>query len=693
MTNLLKDNKAIMKYWDYEKNDNSILNKLSARNNKKVWWICEKGHSYEQSVRSKARGIGCPICSNRFVLKGYNDLATTNKELLNEWDYEKNDKNSITPYNITKGAEKKVWWICPKCKESYECYAYSKKQNIGCPYCSSKIIKKGLNDIFTKNSKWKKSWDFNNNKIDPYLLSPKSHVKVHWICYQCGKLFIRAISDIDSDVVLCKDCSINIGVKKRINTIISNNGSFLDNYPELAKEWDYVKNSITPDKVVSNSKIKAYWICPNGHSYQSTLSHRINGRNCPICSKEMSVSFPEKAVVYYISKIEENIIESFKPKFLKGREIDIYLPSKNTGIEYDGSAWHKNKSRDIKKNILCNKNNIKLIRIRENGCPILNNSSIDYYFEKTENFLNLNEVIYKIIKDLYKIEVEVNIERDRLDIYKLVNYSIKEKSLENMYPEIAREWDYEKNKDLKPSQFYSHSSRKFWWTCTKGHSYNTSIAKRTDGANCPYCSGEKLLKGFNDLKTTNPDVLKLWNYKKNNLNEVYPDTVSKGSHKKVWWICEKGHEWEAIISNIIKGRRCPYCSRSKVLKGFNDLKTTNPDVLKLWNYKKNNKFGFKPENYTSGSSQKVWWICEKGHEWNQKIYHIANGIGCPLCKNEIISKKLSKQVCQYTLDGKLIKVYSSLTQAEALTGINKSNICIACSKKGRTAGGYVWQYK
>ena len=56
-----------------------------------------------------------------------------------------------------------------------------------------------------------------------------------------------------------------------------------------------------------------------------------------------------------------------------------------------------------------------------------------------------------------------------------------------MYPKIAREWDYEKNEGLAPSQFYSHSSKKFWWICPKGHSYNTSIAKRTDGANCPYC--------------------------------------------------------------------------------------------------------------------------------------------------------------------------------------------------------------
>ncbi|MBE6140105.1 MAG: hypothetical protein E7172_00985 [Firmicutes bacterium] len=630
LSNLLKDNKLLMKEYDYEKNINMNLEKLTIGSHNKVWWICLNGHSFKQEIRSKAKGIGCPICNNKLVLKGYNDLATTNSKLLIEWNYEKNNLIGITPYNITKGAEKKVWWICNKCNQSYECFAYSKKENVGCPYCSSKIIKKGLNDIFTKKPNLEKSWDYNKNNINPYTLSISSHKKVWWICNKCNKSFSRKISDIDSDVVLCKECSISDGAVKRVHTIIKNNGSLMDNYPNIAKEWDYEKNVITPDKVTSNSKMKAYWICPNGHSYQSTLSHRINGRRCPICSREMSISFPEKAIVYYISKIEKNIIESFKPDFLSGKEIDIYLPDKNIGIEYDGFAWHKNKLRDIEKNNLCNDNNIKLIRIRENGCPKLDNTSEDYYFEKNENFSNLNEIISRIIKDLYNVEIEVNIEKDRFEIYKVVNYSIKERSLENMRPDIAREWDYQKNEDLKPSQFYSHSSKKFWWICPKGHSYYTSIAKRTDGGGCPYCSNEKILKGYNDLLTTNNEILKEWNYQKNNLNKIFPDEVSKGSHKKVWWICKNHHEWEASINNRIKGRNCPYCSGRKKIVGLNDLATTNPEILEMWDYEKNEKK--TPNEFSKGSDYVAWWICPRcKNNWQQRISHITKGIGCPDC--------------------------------------------------------------
>lgn len=630
MSNKLIDNKELMKEYDYEKNHDIELDKLTVGTHKKVWWICPKNHSFMQEVRSKVKGIGCPVCSNKLVLKGYNDLATTNPELLEEWDYKNNDLVHITPYNITKGAEKKVWWICNQCKQSYQNFAYSKKVNIGCPYCSSKIIKKGLNDIFTKKPNWEKSWDYKKNNIDPYSLSVSSHKNVWWICINCNKSFSRKVSDIDDEYVLCKECCISKGTSKRIETIINKKGSFMDNYMNIAKEWDYEKNNITPDKVASNSKIKAYWICQNGHSYQSTLSHRISGRGCPVCSREMSISFPEKSIFYYISKIEKNIIESYKPDFLNGKEIDIYLPDKNIGIEYDGSAWHKDKLRDIEKNILCNDNNIKLIRVRENGCPILKSTSVDYYFEKTENFSNLNEIISKIIKDLYKIKIDVDIKRDRFEIYKIVNYSIKDKSLENMYPDIAKEWDYKKNDELKPSQFYSHSSKKFWWICPKGHSYNTSIAKRTAGSNCPYCSSEKLLKGYNDLATTNPELLNEWNYEKNNINSIFPDIVSKGSHKKVWWVCKNGHEWEALISNRIKGRNCPYCSGKKKIVGINDLATTNPEILNMWDYKKNQKKS--PCNFSRGSDYKVWWICPKcKNSWEQRISHITKGIGCPKC--------------------------------------------------------------
>ena len=209
-----------------------------------------------------------------------------------------------------------------------------------------------------------------------------------------------------------------------------------------------------------------------------------------------------------------------------------------------------------------------------------------------------------------------------------------------MYPDIAKEWNYEKNGELKPDQFYSTSARKVWWVCDRGHSYEATISHRTvNHTSCPYCANQKILEGFNDLATTNPELLKEWNFNKNNELNIFPTKVFKGSHKKVWWICNKGHEWESSISNrFIRG--CPICANHKIVKGINDLTTTNPELLKEWNFKKNEKLNYYPYNFSKGSSTKVWWLCPNcKNEWIQRINHIANGIGCPKCHYNIYKEK------------------------------------------------------
>ena len=583
---LATTNPELLKMWDYKKNDSLGIypNKISKGTHKKVWWVCEKGHSCEQEIRSKVNGTGCPVCSNRIILKGYNDLATTNPELLKEWNYEKNEEKGITPYSISRGKEIKVWWKCSNCHSDYESYVYTKKENSGCPYCSNMKRKDGLNDIFTIEPKWKDYWDYELNEkenIKPSETSRHGKKNVNWICSKCGNRFKKTPHHTTSDV-LCNECAIEYGATKKTKTIIEKNGSFADNCPEIAKEWDYQKNiGMKPEDFASNSKNKVWWICPVGHSYKTAIGYRTKGVGCPQCAKELRISFPEKAFVYYLSKLDNSIIESYEPEYLMGKEIDIFINSKNIGIEYDGRMWHKDLKKDILKNKLCKENKITLYRIREQGCPQLNDTSIDMYYEPDTSYKNLSILISKFINKVYKKELDVDVNRDRMKIYSLVEYTIKNKSLINLYPEIAKEWDYRKNGDMKPNQFYSTSSRKVWWICEKGHSYESTISHRTMGkTSCPYCANQKILKGYNDLATTNPEILKMWNYDKNELNGIYPDMVFKGTHKKVWWVCEKGHEWEASIANIFR-RGCPVCSNRQVIKGINDLTTTHIDVLKM----------------------------------------------------------------------------------------------------------------
>ena len=83
---------------------------------------------------------------------------------------------------------------------------------------------------------------------------------------------------------------------------------------------------------------------------------------------------------------------------------------------------------------------------------------------------------------------------------------------------------------------------------------------------------------------TNPNLVKEWNFKKN--AKLLPEHVTANSAKKVWWLCEKGHEYQATIANRSKGNGCPYCAGKLVTTGENDLKTLCPSLAEEWNYEK-----------------------------------------------------------------------------------------------------------
>ncbi len=119
-------------------------------------------------------------------------------------------------------------------------------------------------------------------------------------------------------------------------------------------------------------------------------------------------------------------------------------------------------------------------------------------------------------------------------------------------------------------------------------------------------------------------------------NSLSPYQVTCGSHKKVKWVCEKEHTWEAVIKNrVLLGSGCPYCQHRAVLRGYNDLLTAFPKVAKTWS-KKN---PMKPSEVAPASNMEVLWCCENGHEWKARVADRTRGHGCPYCHNPKNSKK------------------------------------------------------
>jgi len=214
----------------------------------------------------------------------------------------------------------------------------------------------------------------------------------------------------------------------------------------------------------------------------------------------------------------------------------------------------------------------------------------------------------------------------------------KLKTLKSMYPEIARQWHYEKNGDMDPGKITPGSGKKVWWRCEKGHEWENYIYNRTRGFGCPFCSGRRPTRD-NNLLAIKPDVAKQWHPFKN--KNLRPEQVSPNSHRKVWWQCEKGHEWIAFIYKMNK-KPCPYCYGRKV-GSDNNLAAVHPVFAKQWHPSKNGTL--KPSQIFYRSHKTVWWQCEKGHEWKSKI-STRNQLlsGCPYCKRRRASSLYNLQV-------------------------------------------------
>ena len=185
------------------------------------------------------------------------------------------------------------------------------------------------------------------------------------------------------------------------------------------------------------------------------------------------------------------------------------------------------------------------------------------------------------------------------------------------HPEIAAQL-----KDRSLGDVLTHGShKKAWWVCDLKHEYEAKVYSRTSGKGCPYCAGNKVLQGFNDLGTLRPDIaceLK---------DQSLTSQLTVGSHKKVWWLCDLNHEWEATVgSRTSLGRGCPYCAGRKVLAGFNDLGTLRPDVVCEL------KDQSLASQLTIGTVKKFWWACKCcANEWEATVLSRTSGKGCPSC--------------------------------------------------------------
>ncbi len=606
----LKNNPILLEEFDFEKNTNVDISSITMGMNSRFWWKCKQGHRWQASPNNRQR-TGCPVCAGKQVLRGFNDLESQNPDIAAEWDVEKNDK---LPSDVTAKSSQLAWWKCEKGHSWQARISNRVSLGRGCPYCSNQKILPGYNDLVTIHPELSEEWDYKKNDIAPNTVGAGSTYKAWWKCNRFGHSWQAEIKDR----VHGNGCPFCSGRKtlKGFNDLATVR-------PELLLEWDYEKNDVDPTSLSPSNEKKVWWKCFRGHSYLSAVYNRAAGKGCPFCISELKTSFPEQTILFYLKQVTK--AESRHIEF--GKEIDVFLPELNAGIEYNGEFYHKDKhSKDIQKKVFFAEHGIRIISVNESDKYDVTDSTIEYNY--SDSIKGLEWVINKLSVLLNLPLIHVDIKNDRQKIYSQFIDTQKENSLLAKYPDIAQSWNYDKNGSIRPDMVSFASKKVFWWRCDKGHEWQAAVGSRTTLSHgCPFCSSQRVLAGFNDLETKYPRIAKEWHPTRN--EGVNPNEVLPSSNKKFWWLGSCGHEWETSPLNRINGTGCPVCANKVIISGQNDLATLFPKIASEWLYEKNNE---SPNNVGAGSGKKYWWKCSKcGCEWQSIVVNRTRGHGCPKC--------------------------------------------------------------
>jgi len=346
----------------------------------------------------------------------------------------------------------------------------------------------------------------------------------------------------------------------------------------LLNEWDYTKNNCDISDVSIGSSKDFWWICSLGHNFEANVYDRYSlGYDCSVCAGKI-------VVAGFNDLLSNNPVVASEWNYKKNDDLS---PDMVTTVSGKKVWWvcSKDNTHEWEAKISARTN-----KTTSTGCPYCTNQRV----------------------------------------------VVGKNDLQTNFPKIAEEWDYEKNNELKSNQVFSNSNKEIWWIGKDcGHSWKSRISDRMlNSYGCPYCSGKRVLKGFNDLRTTHVDLVKEWD---NELNNESFEECSSGSHKKVFWKCFENHSWSASIKDRVRGNNCPVCSGRKLVVGVNDLATVNPDLALEWDYDKNGDL--TPQNVTAGADRKIWWKCEKEHSWisglTSRNYYQTS---CPMCSHSGVSK-------------------------------------------------------
>lgn len=496
-----------------------------------------------------------------------------------------------------------------------------------CPYCAHGRVT-DQNNLAVKNPSLAAEWHTKKNKLSPNQVTSTSQYRVWWKCRYGHewRQAIRSRTNLSQRSTYgdCPTC-----------------GSLGVHAPHLVAEWHKELNGhISPFIVRPFSNKKVWWQCLKGHIWQALVGNRFGGSQCPRCSSANASSRREFRLFAELEHIFANVLHRKK---VDGVEVDILLPRQRVAIEYDGKRWHQDKvNEDNKKTRFLADRGYRLLRVRERGLPRVRGQFVtvdpkDLRKHDIDAVLRLiigNIPAPKEISDYLKSTSFQN-EDGYLRLMESFP-TTPNKNLQSTHPEITKQWSA-RNDPLLPSAFSYGSNYSAWWQCEvdQQHVWQMPIKSRTgQDQGCPYCSGNRI-SNSNSLAAKRKDLLSFWNHE---LNTVFPDQVSIGSRRMVWWKCRRngGHSYKMTVKHKVGGQGCAVCSGKQFIpeSSFGAL---YPEQANYWDKTRNGDLG--PLQVAPFSSKRVFWSCKNGHSWELQVSKMTKRKrGCIHCQRAFVTQ-------------------------------------------------------
>ena len=168
----------LLSQWDAEGNAPLTPDAVSSYGSRrKVWWQCDHGHRWQAAVYTRTGGeSGCPYCAGKRPWPGFNDLASQYPDLAAQWHPTRN--GDLTPDQVLCGSNRRVWWQCPQ-GHQWSAIVKSRTEGAGCPYCASRQVSAGFNDLAARFPHLAQEWHpEKNGRLTPRDVVPGSRRKV-----------------------------------------------------------------------------------------------------------------------------------------------------------------------------------------------------------------------------------------------------------------------------------------------------------------------------------------------------------------------------------------------------------------------------------------------------------------------------------------------------------------------------------